>query len=77
PGKLDWAGTVTVALGLTVLLTGITYGIQPYGNSSTGWSNPLVYGSLIAGVALLVLFCVIEARVADPMLDIRLFKNRA
>lgn len=76
-GKLDWAGTVTVALGLTVLLTGITYGIQPYGNSSTGWSNPLVYGSLIAGVALLVLFCVIEARVADPMLDIRLFKNRA
>lgn len=77
PGKLDWAGTVTVALGLTVLLTGITYGIQPYGNASTGWSNPLVYGSLIAGVALLVLFCVIEARVADPMLDIRLFKNRA
>ncbi|TDZ43828.1 MFS transporter [Mycobacteroides franklinii] len=77
PGRLDWAGTVTVALGLTVLLTAITYGIQPYGNSSTGWGNPLVYGSLIAGVALLVLFCVIEARVADPMLDIRLFKNRA
>ncbi|MUM15359.1 MFS transporter [Mycobacterium sp. CBMA271] len=77
PGKLDWAGTVTVALGLTVLLTGITYGIQPYGNSSTGWGNPLVYGSLIVGVALLVLFCVIESRIADPMLDIRLFKNRA
>ncbi|AKC40503.1 major facilitator superfamily [Mycolicibacterium phlei] len=77
PGKLDWAGTVTVALGLTVLLTGITYGIQPYGNSNTGWGNPLVYGSLIAGVALLVLFCVIESRVADPMLDMRLFKNRA
>ncbi|WP_078290217.1 MFS transporter [Mycobacterium sp. D16R24] len=77
PGKLDWAGTVTVALGLTVLLTGITYGIQPYGSSSTGWGNPLVYGSLIAGVALLLLFCVIESRVADPMLDMRLFKNRA
>ncbi|MBB4852648.1 MFS family permease [Mycobacteroides chelonae] len=77
PGRLDWAGTVTVALGLAVLLTGITYGIQPYGNSSTGWGNPLVYGSLIAGVTLLVLFCVIETRVADPMLDIGLFKNRA
>ncbi|MGH3726588.1 MAG: MFS transporter [Mycobacterium sp.] len=76
-GKLDWAGTVAVALGLTLLLTGITYGIQPYGNSSAGWGNPLVYGSLIAGVAFLVLFCVIESRVADPMLDIRLFKNRA
>ncbi|MBA0046178.1 MFS transporter [Mycobacterium sp. NPDC050853] len=77
PGRLDWAGTVTVALGLTVLLTGITYGIQPYGNSSTGWGNPLVYGSLIVGVAFLVLFCVIESRVAEPMVDMRLFKNRA
>ena len=29
--QLDWAGNVTFGVGLTVLLTGITYGIQPYG----------------------------------------------
>src|SRR6478609_5476528 len=37
PGHLDWAGTLSFGVGLTVLLTGITYGIQPYGDSSTGW----------------------------------------
>ena len=26
PGRLDWAGTLTFGIGLTVLLTGITYG---------------------------------------------------
>src|ERR1700754_1872350 len=34
PGRLDWAGILTFGLGLTVLLTGITYGIQPYGDST-------------------------------------------
>src|SRR4249919_357326 len=40
-GKLDWPGTLTFGVGLTVLLAGITYGIQPYGDSTTGWTNPL------------------------------------
>ncbi len=44
PGRLDWAGTLTFGIGLTVLLTGITYGIQPYGDSTTGWTNPWVLG---------------------------------
>jgi MFS family permease len=33
PGRVDWAGTLTFGVGLTVLLLGITYGIQPYGTS--------------------------------------------
>ena len=44
PGRLDWAGTLTFGVGLTVLLVGITYGIQPYGDSTTGWTNPLGAG---------------------------------
>jgi MFS family permease len=75
PGKLDWAGTVTFGVGLTVLLTGITYGIQPYRDSTTGWTNPWVLGSIAAGVALLVVFCVVELRVAQPMVNIRLFRS--
>jgi MFS family permease len=76
-GKLDWAGTLTFGLGLTVLLIGITYGIQPYGTSTTGWTSPAVLGSIGIGVALLVAFCVIELRVQSPMVDIRLFKSAA
>lgn len=75
PGKLDWAGTVTFGLGLTVLLLGITYGIQPYGNSPTGWGSPAVLGSIGVGLLLLVVFCIIELKVESPMVDMRLFKS--
>lgn len=77
PGRLDWAGTLTFGVGLTVLLVGITYGIQPYGGASTGWTNPWVLGSIIAGVGTLAAFCFIELRVDQPMVDIRLFRSAA
>ncbi len=75
PGRMDWAGTATFGVGLTVLLLGITYGIQPYGNSPTGWGNPAVLGSIAVGLLLLVAFCVVELKVESPMVDMRLFKS--
>lgn len=77
PGRMDWAGTLTFGVGLTVLLIGITYGIQPYGDSTTGWTNPLVLAAIIGGLALLVAFCFIELHVAQPMVDVRLFRSAA
>ena len=74
-GRLDWAGTLTFGIGLTALLTGITYGIQPYGDSTTGWTNPWVLGSIIGGLLLLVAFCLIELRVSQPMVNMRLFRS--
>ena len=74
-GSLDWAGTATFGVGLTVVLTGITYGIQPYGGHPTGWTNPWVLGSIIFGVLLLVAFCLVESRVPQPMVNMRLFKS--
>ncbi|PQM46371.1 Riboflavin transporter RibZ [Mycobacterium talmoniae] len=76
PGRLDWAGTATLGLGLTVLLTAITYSIQPHGDAPTGWTNPAVLGALALGVAAIAVFCVIELRVRYPMLDVRLFKSK-
>jgi MFS family permease len=77
PAKIDWAGNATFTVGATVLLAAITYGIQPYGGDPTGWGNPMVLGGLILGVVLLVAFCVIETRVAEPMFRLRLFRIRA
>ncbi|MDM7854120.1 MFS transporter [Cellulomonas alba] len=77
PGRLDWPGNVTFALGLTSLLTAITYGIQPYGSSAMGWGNPWVVGGILAGLLLLAFFVVIELRSPAPMLDMRLFRIRA
>ncbi|PJJ55159.1 MFS transporter [Compostimonas suwonensis] len=77
PGKLDWPGNLTFAVGLTALLAGITYGIQPYGGSSTGWTNPWVLGAIGGGILLLVLFVVIELRSTAPMFEMRLFRIRS
>ena len=74
--RIDWLGNVTFALGLIGLLTGITYGIQPYGGHVMGWTSPVVLTGLIGGVVLLVAFCFIETRVESPMFDLRLLKIR-
>ncbi|MEB3982596.1 MFS transporter [Mycobacterium sp. 663a-19] len=75
PGPLDWPGTVTFGVGLTVVLVGITYGIQPYGGQPTGWTNPWVLGSIAFGLLLLIAFCAIELRVPQPIINIRLFRS--
>lgn len=75
--RLDWWGNLTFAVGLTALLAGITYGIQPYGGHTMGWTNPWVLAGLVGGVAVLVIFCVIESRVAEPMFPLKLFRIAA
>jgi MFS family permease len=77
PARIDWWGNVSFAIGLVAVLTGITYGIEPYGGHTMGWTNPMVLAALIGGVVVLGLFAVIESKVADPMFRIPLFKIRA
>ncbi len=74
--RLDILGNVTFGVGLTVLLIGLTYGIEPYGRNSTGWTNPFVIGCVAAGLFLLVAFVWIENHVADPLFHLDLFKIR-
>ncbi len=76
-GRLDWPGNLTFGLGLVALMVGITYGIQPHGHSTMGWTSPFVDGCLAGGAALLVAFAAIERRVPDPMFRLRLFRIRA
>jgi MFS family permease len=75
--RIDWWGNITFALGLVGLMIGITYGIQPYGGHTMGWTSPLVLTTLIGGLALLIVFCGIELRVPEPMFHLELFKIRA
>jgi MFS family permease len=76
-GKIDWWGNLTFGGGLTAVLAAITYGIQPYHGHTMGWTDPWILAGLIGGVAVLVLFLFIEARVPDPMFQLTLFRNRA
>lgn len=75
--SIDWAGNITFAAGLILLMVGISYGIQPYGGNDMGWTNPLVIACLSSGVFLLIAFSLVETRVAYPMFTLRLFVIRA
>jgi MFS family permease len=75
--RIDWAGNLLFAIGATSLLAAITYGIQPYGGHATGWTNPKVVGGLAGGVFFLIVFCVVETKIAEPMFRMGLFKIRA
>ena len=75
--KIDWAGNVTFAVGLILIMIGITYGIEPANGNSMGWASVPVIGLLVLGVASLAAFAVIESRVAEPMFRLPLFKIKA
>jgi MFS family permease len=77
PGRIDWWGNITFAVGLSAILIGVTNGIQPYGGHAMGWTNPTVIGAIVGGTAMLAAFVLIEKRVADPMFQLGLFKIRA
>ncbi len=76
-GRIDWWGNITFAVGLSAVLVAVTYGIQPYGGHTMGWTSPWVVSGLAGGIALLVAFGIIETRIAEPMFQLSLFRIRA
>ncbi|HEX5247715.1 MAG TPA: MFS transporter [Gaiellaceae bacterium] len=74
---IDWAGNATFAIGLVLIMIGITYGIRPHGSSPMGWTSPFVLGCLVVGVFLLASFTLLESRSAHPMFKLPLFRIRA
>src|SRR3984893_15518101 len=75
--KMDWWGNLLFGVGLIAILVGITYGLQPYGGSAMGWTNPFVLGAMIGGVVLLIVFVYVETKVEEPLFHMSLFKIRA
>src|ERR1700726_3928595 len=75
--KMDWWGNILFGVGLISILVGITYGLQPYGGHPMGWTSPMVLSMIIGGVIVLLIFGVVETKVAEPMFRLSLFKIRA
>lgn len=67
--KLDPAGNALFAIGLSIFLLGLTFG------ALSGFSIVLE-GAMVAGLALLVAFVVVESKVRFPMIDLSLFRIR-
>jgi EmrB/QacA subfamily drug resistance transporter len=68
-GPTDWAGLITFSGGLFLLIFALVRG------NAEGWGSPLIVSFLVASAVLLVVFIVVEARIADPMLDLTLFRK--
>jgi EmrB/QacA subfamily drug resistance transporter len=69
PRQIDYPGVITFGTGIALIVFGLTQG---QGND---WGDPLVIGSLVGAVACLVAFVFIEQRVANPLLEFRLFRH--
>jgi EmrB/QacA subfamily drug resistance transporter len=68
--RFDVAGTLTYLIAITGLLISLTIG------GIEGWTQPIVIGGFVAAVIFLPLFIVAELHVAQPMLDLTLFRSR-
>ncbi len=75
--KLDLIGSGLFAVGLILVLIAISYGIQPSPGHTMSWGTPTILMEGIGGIAVLAIFLFAETRVADPMLDLKLFRIRA
>jgi EmrB/QacA subfamily drug resistance transporter len=69
-GHFDPVGALLLGLGVAALSLGLSFG------ASWGWTSPGVLGSLALGVGSLVGAVFAERRVADPIIDLRLFHDR-
>ncbi|KOX24113.1 MFS transporter [Nocardiopsis sp. NRRL B-16309] len=71
-GRLDW---VSVALSLATLLP-VVYGLKEF--AAGGTQDPVLPGAAVAvGVLFGVLFVRRQRRLANPLMDLRLFSSRA
>jgi EmrB/QacA subfamily drug resistance transporter len=69
-GRFDLLGFLLAGIGLALALYALSEG------PTRGWSSPVVLGSALAGLLLLSAFVVIELRVREPMVDLRLLGDR-
>jgi len=68
--RIDYLGVITLTLGLMPILVGLTVA------ETSQWSDPAVWGSIAAGVVFLAVFVMVEARAAEPIIPLHLFRNR-
>lgn len=69
-GRIDWAGLILSGGGLGLVLFGVSEG------PNRGWGSPLILTSIVGGIIALVVMVIVETRIEDPALALRLFRDR-
>ncbi|MEU8819541.1 DHA2 family efflux MFS transporter permease subunit [Actinoplanes sp. NPDC048796] len=69
-GRIDVIGSITAVVGLVALVYGLA-------NAETdGWTGGWTLGPIIVGVIVLIAFVLVERRVANPLLPLRVVLDR-
>ena len=68
--RLNWLGSVTLTLGVALLLVAPSTGIQ------LGWTSPVVIGSVAGAAVLLAVFARSEATAVEPLISRELLGRR-
>lgn len=71
PERLDAPGAVLVAAGIGLNVLGIQQA------SAWGWTSPATWACIIGGLVLLAIFCRHELRTDEPLIKLRVFRDRA
>jgi EmrB/QacA subfamily drug resistance transporter len=69
--RLDLAGAVLLSVSLAAGIGALTL------SGAAGWTDPLVIGGLLVAVAAGAAFTALELRSSSPLVDLRLFADRA
>lgn len=69
--RVDWPGQIALIGGLFLFVLALLRG------NEQGWGSPAIVAELAGAVVLIAAFVAIEARVAEPMLPLELFRNKA
>ena len=69
-GRFDPIGAVLLGVAVAALTLGLSFGVE------WGWASARLLGTLAIGVVALAAALLAERRVADPIIDLRLFRNR-
>ncbi|MEN4398142.1 MFS transporter [Mycolicibacterium senegalense] len=64
---VDWLGAILIGAAVAVFVLGVVEAPM------RGWTHPVVWGCLSAGVVLAAAFTVVQLRQRHPLLDVRLF----
>ncbi len=68
--KIDWLSILFSTLGFG----GVVFGFSSVGDKEAGFLAPVVMVSITIGLISLVLFCLRQLKLEEPVLDIRVFK---
>jgi EmrB/QacA subfamily drug resistance transporter len=69
--RVDWWGALLMVVSVVCLLLALSFG----GSKDWAWGSPRIVGLLVAFVVFAVAFVIVEARAAEPILPLRLFRK--